>query len=513
MKLDFFKNTKRNALAAYANSLLGLLLPFLNRSLFLWLMGPQYLGLNGLFGSILGMLSLAELGFGAAVVYSMYKPIAEDNKPLVCAYLRFYRTVYRCVGAVIFLAGLCLMPFLRRLIHGEIPPELNLHLLFLIHLVNTASSYFFFAYRGSILAAHHRNDVLSNIRSLVSMAQYATVFLILWLTRNYYHYILATVFFTLLSNLLILKESHRLYPDIEPKGALEKNLRWKVAKNVCDLFMHKIGAVITYSINNVIISAFLGLTAVAAYGNYFYVYKSIAGLISSLYTSMKAGFGNRIHTESQEENFALFMKAHRLIAVAIVWCAAMLFALYQPFIQIWTRHKPELGRHFLTAALMVLFFLINQSRQVLLTIKDAAGLWHKDRWKPLVAGLLNLSINITLIRILPFDYKLDGVITATIVSLVLVQIPWETYAVFSTLFTKAQARTYLFSQIRFALLAVPLCAVTWFAVQQVTMDKMQGMALKGVVAGLVSGSIILILFRHEVMTHLRQRLSKGGATE
>ena len=122
-------------MAAYANSLLGLLLPFLNRSLFLWLMGPQYLGLNGLFGSILGMLSLAELGFGAAVVYSMYKPIAEDNKPLVCAYLRFYRTVYRCVGAVIFLAGLCLMPFLRRLIHGAIPPELNLHLLFFIHVL------------------------------------------------------------------------------------------------------------------------------------------------------------------------------------------------------------------------------------------------------------------------------------------------------------------------------------------------------------------------------------------
>ena len=156
MKLDFRKNVKRNMLANAANSGIRLLFPFLNRTLFLWLLSPAFLGLNGLFSSILGVLMLAELGFGTAVVCSMYKPVADDDRELLCAYLRFYRTVYRCVGAAIFVLGLALLPFLGRLVHGTVPPGIDLHVLYLVHLVNTAASYFLFAYRGVVLDAHRQ---------------------------------------------------------------------------------------------------------------------------------------------------------------------------------------------------------------------------------------------------------------------------------------------------------------------------------------------------------------------
>ena len=122
MKLDFKKNVKRNMVANAASSGIRLLFPFLNRTLFLWLLGPAYLGLNGLFGSILGVLMLAELGFGKAVVCSMYKPVAEDDRELLCAYLKFYRNVYRCVGAVIFFGGLALLPLLDSLFTARCRP-------------------------------------------------------------------------------------------------------------------------------------------------------------------------------------------------------------------------------------------------------------------------------------------------------------------------------------------------------------------------------------------------------
>ena len=137
MKLDFTRNTRRNAIAAIANRILGALFPFLNRTLFLWLLGPAYLGLNGLFGSILGVLMLAELGFGTAVVCSMYKPVADDDRQLLCAYLGFFRKVYRVIGAIILGVGLALLPFLRHLVHGEVPPDIDLHILYLLHLLNT----------------------------------------------------------------------------------------------------------------------------------------------------------------------------------------------------------------------------------------------------------------------------------------------------------------------------------------------------------------------------------------
>ena len=366
MKLDFRKNTMRNMLANAANSGIRLLFPFLNRTLFLWLLGPAYLGLNGLFASVLGVLMLAELGFGTAVVCSMFKPVADDDRELLCAYLKFYRGVYRCVGAVIFLGGLALLPFIDRLVHGAVPPDIDLRVLYVIHLVNTAASYFLFAYRGVVLGAHHRNYVVTNIRTGVSVAQYVAVFLILLATRNYYHYVLATVVFTVVQNVLLVKASRRLFPDIEPRGELSREVRRKVVSDVKSIFMHKVGGVITNSTDNLVISAFLGLVAVAAYGNYYYVVTSVAGLVAVVYSSMIGGFGNKIYTESKEENFRLFMRMNRLCMSVVIFCAAMMTALYQPFMAVWVKGDAAIVRHALTPALMVFYFYIMQSRQVLL---------------------------------------------------------------------------------------------------------------------------------------------------
>ena len=463
MKLDFAKNVKRNMLANAASSGIRLLFPFLNRTLFLWLLGPAYLGLNGLFSSILGVLMLAELGFGTAVVCSMYKPVADDDRELLCAYLKFYRTVYRRVGAVIFFGGLALLPFLDRLVHGTVPPDVDLHVLYVIHLVNTAASYFLFAYRGVVLGAHHRNDVITNIRTGVSVAQYVAVFLILLVTRNYYHYILATVVFTVVQNVLLVTASRRLFPDIEPRGSLPQDVRRKVVSDVKSIFMHKVGGVITNSTDNLVISAFLGLVAVAAYGNYYYVVTSVSGLVAVVYSSMNGGFGNKIYTESKEANFRLFMKMTRLSMAVVLLCAAAMTALYQPFIRIWTKNDPALVRHALTPLLMVLYFYIMQSRQVLLSFKSAASLWRQDRWKPIVAGAVNLASNILFVIYLPDAYKLDGVILSTIMGFAFIQIPWESHVVFTAFFGKRESRAYWRDQAAFAALAFALCAAAWFA--------------------------------------------------
>ena len=508
MKIDFSKNTRRNIVSAMLNKGVGLLFPFLNRTLFLWLMGAEYLGLNGLFTSILGVLALADLGFGTAVVCSMYKPVADDDRELVCSYLRFYRKVYRWVGTVIFVLGLCLLPFLRNLVKGDIPPELDLHVLYLIHLVNTSVGYFLFAYRGSVLNAYHRGDVMTNIRTFTSLAQYATVFLILFLTRNYYHYVLATVAFTVINNLLVYRESRRLFPEIDPRGELSADRRRKVVSDVKSIFMHKVGGVITNQTDNIVISAFLGLVAVGAYGNYYYVNTAVGGLAWSISSSMQNGFGNTIFTESREANFERFMRALRIVLAVVAGCAALMMALYQPFIEVWTGSRPELSRHFLTPLLMVVFFYVYQSRQTLLTFKAAANVWSQDRWKPLVAGALNLTLNITFVVTLPEAYKLDGVILSTILSLVFVQIPWESYVMFTTFFDSRQAAAYWRVQTSFAIKSVVLCASAWCVARLVPLAGIPGLAAKGVAAGLFVACAACVLFRAEVSDLLSRLLHR-----
>ena len=507
MKLDFVRNTKRNMIANALSSGIRLLFPFLNRTLFLWLLGPAYLGLNGLFTSILGVLSLAELGFGMAVICSMYKPVADDNRELICAYLNFYRKVYRCVGSAIFVAGLALLPFLTRLVHGNIPPDVDLHVLYLIHLTNTSVSYFLFAYRGSVLGAHHRNDVITNINTGVSIVQYVTVFLILLLTRNYYHYIVATVLFTAVQNILLVMASRRLFPDIEPRGTLSDDMRRHVISDVKAIFMHKVGAVITHASDNVIVSAFLGLVAVAAYGNYYYVLTTVAGLCGIIYGSMIGGFGNKIYTESKESNFKLFLRMNRYTMIAVLFCAAVMTALYQPFIYLWVKGDAALVRHAVTPMLMVSYFYIMQSRQTLLAFKSAAGIWRQDRWKPIVAGAVNLATNIMFVILLPDAYKLDGVILSTIIGF-FIQTPWESHVLFSNFFGRKEERVYWRQQAGFAALALVFCGVTWCATRVVPLGGVGGLAAKAATASVTAGVLCLMAFRGDAAALLK--ISRGA---
>ncbi|MBR0365560.1 MAG: polysaccharide biosynthesis protein, partial [Clostridia bacterium] len=134
------QNAKRNIYASLVNKVIAMLLPFLTRSAIIYFVGALYLGLNGLFTSILSVLSLAELGIGSAMVFSMYEPIAKGDTETVCALLKLYEKIYRIIGTVILVFGLALTPFITKIIHGDIPTDTNIYILYLVSLSNTVVS-------------------------------------------------------------------------------------------------------------------------------------------------------------------------------------------------------------------------------------------------------------------------------------------------------------------------------------------------------------------------------------
>ncbi len=509
MKLNFVQNTKRNVVAGGINQVFQLLFPFLNRTLFLWLLGPEYLGLNGLFASILGVLRLAELGFGSAVGCSMFKLVARDDREQICACLHFFRSLYHGVGIVIFVIGLCLLPFIPHIIHGYVPPGINIYVLYLIHLVNTSVGYFFFSYRGCILTVHHRGDVITNINTIVSIVQYITVALILIFTRNYYYYVIATVIFTVISNLLLLFATRRLFPDIEPHGNPKRALRHRILVDARSVFLHKIGGVVLYLFDNIVISYSLGLAAIAVYGNYNFIRLAVAGFVGIMAGSIRAGIGNRIHTDTRENIFLLFMKLHRLSMIGAVWSMAVMIALYQPFMRVWTKEDPALMRHMLTPLLMASCFFVLQARQMLLVFKEAADIWRQDQWKPLCSATLNLGLNILFVVTFPEKYKLDGVIFSTVLAITLVDAPWETYIMFTRFFNAIQARDYLKLQAKFILIAVLLSLATWYGANAVPLDGVFGLLLKGCVAAIISGGLTVVFFLSDIKVFIEKLLNRN----
>ena len=277
------------------------------------------------------------------------------------------------------------------------------------------------------------------------------------------------------------------------------------------IFLHKIGGVISYTIDNVVLSAFQGLVSVAAYGNYYYVYNNVKGLPAIVYSTMDGGFGNRIHTASREENFKLLMRVHRMVSIVIIWCSAMMLALYQPFIMEWCRGKNTgLIQHFLTALLLVIYFFVNQSRQVLLTYKSAAALWREDQWKPVVGGAVKLGLCILFVLFLPKQYKLDGVILSSIIGYVAIQIPWESHVMFTAYFDRQQAKRYWLAQLRCALLTAAIAAVVWAATTYlVPIYGVRGLLCKAALAGTLTTGMLFAIFRRDFLLVL-QKMRRGN---
>ena len=499
MKVDFAKDTRRIVTANFTNSLIRSFLPFLRKTVFMWVMGAEYLGLNGLFYSILGMLSLAELGFAEAIVSYMYKPVADDDHDMECSYLCFFRNVYRLVGAFIFITGLCLLPFLRRLIHGSLPPDVNLHVLYLAFLTNTALGYLFFSYRSSILSAHNRKDISTYISAVTFIIEILSSSLVIFLTHNYYFYIATLITCTILSNLAMYAATRIYFPDIVPRGKLPKEAVSRIFKDIKAIIMHRFSGVITASIGNVVTSAFLGLSMLASYGNYSHISNSLGGFVSSICYSMQGGFGNKIHTESREDTFKLLMKANRLLMCLILWCTIILLALYQPFMILWTRGDVNLVRHFLTPLLMVIGFYEKQSRETLRMVKNAAALWQPDKWKGIVAGIVNITLSITFAKFLPEGYKLDGIIAAVILSDIFIQMPWEAYAIFTNVFDKTQCHEYCKQQIRFFFPVLLVSALTLGCTCVIPIEGMIGFFVKAFVATAIASTFVLIFFRENAL--------------
>ena len=134
MKIDKTRNASRNITFGILLKVYQIFLPFLMRTIMMYTIGVQYLGLNSLFSSILQVLNLAELGVGSAMVFSMYKPIAEDDENTICALLKLYRLYYRFIGIFILIFGILIIPFLPKLISGNIPSDMNLYILYILNL-------------------------------------------------------------------------------------------------------------------------------------------------------------------------------------------------------------------------------------------------------------------------------------------------------------------------------------------------------------------------------------------
>lgn len=426
------KQTTKNVVVNVMAKMVMMLLPFAIRSVMIYTLGTLYLGLDSLFSSILNMLSLSELGFSAAIVYAMYKPVAENDDRKVRALLTFYRTVYRIVGCVIVAVGLVLLPNLKMFIaEGTAYPEdINIYVVYLILLVNTGSSYFLFAYKNSILVATMRNDlnaIMDMVRSLVS---HGLQIVLLVVFRDYYLYVLVLPIITIANNLCRNHIINKRYPQYMSKEPLDKAARKDIMTRVGALIGNRIGGVVFTSVDSIVISSFLGLGILGCYTNYYTIYAAVYAVFSSAYIAIQSTIGNSLVCKTKEENYVLFRKLFSGNSILTCLSTCCFLFLYQPFMRIWVGEANLLGWEI--PVLLALYYYTQSTRRICFLFKEAAGMWREDWLKPYVSVIINLTFNIVMVQII----GLPGVIISSIVALALVEVPWETTVFFKRFFQK-----------------------------------------------------------------------------
>lgn len=487
MKFERTKNATKNIIFGGILKIYQIIIPFLMRTAMIYFMGVEYLGLNSLFTSILQVLNLAELGIGSAMVFSMYKPIANDNGEKICALMNLYKIYYRIIGTVILIIGIAICPFIPKLIKGNIPENMNVYILYILNLLATVFSYWLFAYKNSLLQAHQRSDILSKITLIINTVQYICQFIMLYFYRNYYLYVIILLVSQIAINIFTAIITNKMYPEYKAKGMLERNEIRKINQRVKDLFTSKVGNVIVNSADTIVISSFLGLTVLAVYQNYYYILTALIGIVQVIFTSCTAGIGNSIITETPEKNYRDFKKFTFLIMWIAGVCSCELLCLYQQFMNLWV--GKDLMLNFIAVVLLCIYYFVYEVNALFNLYKDAGGIWHKDRYRPLITALTNLVLNLILVKII----GIYGIILSTVLSTLVIGMPWLISNLFSEIF-KIKPWEYIKNLIKYVASILIIVGIVFIVTLKMNRISLDVIILKGLICLMIFNILFFIVW-------------------
>ena len=479
------KNTKRNIISGLINRVMSIFLPFLIRTAILYILGAQYMGLNSLFTSVLHVLNLAELGFSSAIVFSMYKPIAENDTKTICALMNYYKKVYCYIGTGILVVGLVLVPFITKLINGSWPDDINIYLLYLIYLFNTVISYFLYAYKSALLNAFQRIDIVNKVQLITLTCQYVVQILSLILFKNYYCYIILAPISTVVCNLITARYADRLFPEYQCKGKLDDTTKKGIYKQIGGLMLSKLSDTSRNSFDSIVLSAMFGLTIVAIYNNYYYIYSALYGLMLTITQAMQASVGNSIALESIEKNYRDIRKFTFFFACITSICTACMLCIYQPFMSLWAGESMLLD-HVDMVLFCIYFYLINMNNSRNLYF-SGNGLWWKAKITFIAESVGNLILNI----VLGLTLGTTGVLLATIVTIFVFNFVQRTNILFKEYFNVSSKKFYL-DHLLYGAETLFGCTICYLFCSNLMVQGIIGIIFRGIICVCISTAVMVI---------------------
>lgn len=411
MENSRLKNSALNFASGFLGRVLTILLNFVVRTIFIYCLNEAYLSVNGLYSNILTVLSLAELGFGSAMVYRMYAPVAVKDYQKTAALLQFYKKIYIIIGVVIFLLGLCVIPFMDYIIKDK-PDISGLTLYYILFLVNTSISYWFSSYKASVLYADQKEYIKTNVQNTMAILQSGLQIVLLLLFRKYLLYLLIQLVGNIFLNLYVAHLVDKRYPEIQTyQGAsLSAEERVQIRKDTEALVLSRFGHVALNGTDNIIISAVVGVLWVGRLSNYTLICDSVTSVLCQITAAITGSLGNFFATEDKHAGYALFKKVEFLNFWLYGFSFIALVTLLDPFVQIWAGGRFVLGLP-ISIAIAINFFVAGYMN-TLWVFRSTLGLFKQGKFRPILVAILNIVLSIVLGRL----WGVFGVLFATFLS-------------------------------------------------------------------------------------------------
>lgn len=420
------KNAVLNIVFGYAAQTGILVLSFVGRKIFLNFLSVDYLGINGLYSNILSVLSLAELGLNTAVLFSLYKPVADNDIPLINSLLKFFRKIYTLLALSIFIIGIAFIPFLKFIIKSDLN-NTDLIIYYLFFLINTVVTYFV-AHKSAFLSAcqEQRIQNLVTLSSNLILQLLHIIVLLIW--KNYYVYVLATVINTIISNIILNIICNKIHPQLKYKTNPVNFDKGPIKNRIYSTLIYKISGVAINNTDNILISILVSTSAVGFYSNYYTLISAVQGFIAVISSSLISGIGNLGAGGDKKRQYEIFNIALLFYHFVSALGLAGFSLLFNDVITVW------LGSEYLFSNITVFIIAFNFYLTNIVTpiwmYREANGLFVQVRFLMLIRAAINIVLSVALGKL----WGTFGILLATAISLIATNFWYEPSVLFKNVF-------------------------------------------------------------------------------
>lgn len=433
---------------------INLIINFLSRKVFIEYLGTEVLGLNTTVVNLLQFLNLAELGIGAAISYTLYQPLADNNKDKINEIVSVQGYMYRKIAGFVILGSFILMCFFPFIFAKTQLPLWYAYGTFFVLLCGSLASYYF-NYKQIVLTADQKDyKITINVKSITIIKSILQILAIVYLQNGYLWWLISEFVALIITTISINRLLKQEYPWLSAQAKKGKELKEKyfeIIKKTKQLFFHKIGSYVLTQTSPLVIYAYTSLTLVAIYGNYMLIIMGITALLAAIFNSIGAGVGNLV---------ALSNKQHILKIFEELFCSRFLFVgtacycvykLAPAFITLWVGAEYQLDNKSLI--LMILIMYINLIRSVVDSFINAYGLFQ-DIWAPVIEAILNIGLSV----LLGYWWGIPGILCGVLISLILIVFTWKPIFLFRKGF-RSSVINYIYLYIK-SIIALLITTIT-----------------------------------------------------